>query len=488
MGVGVAVRKHGEFMRGSATIGAALVTVVVGVVGSHLSIAILVVAAALLSIIVAYGSLTWPRPALVIVALTPILDRYLAPGVIDPRAETLAHFLSEWLLLVVGAVLVTQAVQRGTLVRALWDPTTALLAVFGLVSVASALVNAVSPTQALAGIIFTIDAVAFFVLARIVGFTDGQAGRAIGAFVILMLIAAIVAVAQALLSPNLFGLFALQGKFGEVYRLASFFGDPNVFATLLSAAVPFLLFGLHEQPTRQRTVLVLIASCVMLMALLLSFSRGGWFGGIVGFGVAGALLDRRALLIGAGLTAAMFLVVTVMPRDLLGGSGARPDLLDSTFGRIGAVGEGRDLRTLFIGNAVPLIRDHPLLGVGPGRYGGAVADLYGTEVYAQYGTDKLFVDPAQHTIDNFWLHLLGETGFLGLLAFVGMIGVPLVAIMRAVRAAAWRRRVLLSGIAAAVIALVVNSTTTMLLEANSVAFLFWLLLGMGTVLVSAEES
>ena len=266
-------------VRGAATVAAAVAAVVVGVVGSHLSIAILVVAAALLSIIVAYGSLTWPRPALVIVALTPILDRYLAPGVIDPRAETLAHFLSEWLLLVVGAVLVTQAIRRGTLIRALWHPTTALLAVFGLVSIASAVVNAVSPTQALAGIIFTIDAVAFFLLARIVGFTDGQAGRAIGAFVVLMLIAAVVAVAQALLSPNLFGLFALQGKFGEVYRLASFFGDPNVFATLLSAAVPFLLFGLRGQPTRQRTVLVLIASCVMLMALLLSFSRGGWFGG-----------------------------------------------------------------------------------------------------------------------------------------------------------------------------------------------------------------
>ena len=465
-----------------------MAAIVIGVVGSHLSLALFVAAAAALAVIVAYGGLTWPRPALVIVALTPILDRYLAPGVIDPSAETLAHFLSEGLLLVVGAVLVAQAVQRGTLIHALWHPTTTLLAAFGLVAVASALVNAVSPTQALAGIIFTVDAVAFFFLARIVGFTDRQATRAIGAFVVLMIIAAVVAVAQALLSPNLFGLFALQGKFGEVYRLASFFGDPNVFATLLSAAFPFLLFGLRGQPTRQRTVLVLIASCVLLMALLLSFSRGGWFGAIVGFGIAGLLLDRRALLMGAGLTAAMFVVVTVMPRDLLGGSGARPDLLDSTFGRIGTVGEGRDLRTLFIGNAVPIIRDHPLIGVGPGRYGGAVAELYGTEVYAEYGTDKLFVDPKQHTIDNFWLHLLGESGFLGLFAFVGMIGVPLLAIVRAVRTAAWRRRVLLSGIAAAVMALVVNSTTTMLLEANSVAFLFWLMLGMGSLLAVGEDS
>ena len=45
-----------------------------------------------------------------------------------------------------------------------------------------------------------------------------------------------------------------------------------------------------------------------------------------------------------------------------------------------------------------------------------------------------------------------------------------------------------AGIGGAVIALAINALTTMLLEANSVAFLFWFLLGIGSQLAGAQES
>jgi O-antigen ligase len=476
-----------EALGGPLTLAVAGLTVLVAIVGSHFSLAIFVGASIALAVVVAYASLSWPRRVLVIVALSPILDRYIAPGLLDQRAEYLAHFLSEGLLLVVGLLLVAQAIVRGTLRTAVFHPAVAFLAGFVAVAVASAVANAVTPAQALAGIIFTLDAAAFFVLARIVGFSDRDAVRAISAFVALMTLAAVIAVGQALLSPNLFGLYALQGRFGEVYRLASFFGDPNVFGALLSAALGFTVYAIRGQSTRARQLGMGAVTAVLLMALLLSFSRGGWLGALVGLPLVGLILDRRSLAIGLAIAAAMFVVVTVMPRDLLGGgSGDRPSLIDSTVGRIGAVGEGEDLRTLFVKNAVPLVRDHPLLGVGPGRYGGAVADLFGTEVYAEYGTDKLFVNPAQRTVDNFWLHLLGETGFLGILAFGAAIVVPVIQLMRAALRSAARHRLLLTGIVAAVLAICVNSVTTMLLESNSVAFLFWLILGIGTVIAASR--
>ena len=235
------------------TIVASIIMAAIAVAGSHLSMALFAVALGVLAVIAAYAALAWPRPVLVVVALSPIVDRYLAPGVLDVRVDVFVHFLSEGLLLIVGAVLVAQAIGRGTLRAALWHRTTAFLALFGLVAMASAIANAVSPAQAFAGILFTLDAAAFFVLARVVGFNERQATRAIMAFVVLMLLAATVAAGQALLSPNLFGLFALQGRFGEVYRLASFFGDPNVFAALLSAALPFTLFAIRGQPNAWRT-------------------------------------------------------------------------------------------------------------------------------------------------------------------------------------------------------------------------------------------
>ena len=162
--------------------------------------------------------------------------------------------------------------------------------------------------------------------------------------------------------------------------------------------------------------------------------------------------------------------------------------MGSTIGRIGTVGGGRDLRVLFILNGLPILADHPLLGVGPGRFGGAAADLYGTPVYAAYGTDKLFTSASQRTVDDFWLHLAVEFGVLGLIAYLAMVAAVLRQIMRAARSAAWGRRVALAGISGAVIGLSINGFTTMLLEANSVAFLFWFLLGIGSQLARGPDA
>jgi hypothetical protein len=49
------------------------------------------------------------------------------------------------------------------------------------------------------------------------------------------------------------------------------------------------------------------------------------------------------------------------------------------------------------------------------------------------------------------------------------------------------RRILLGGMAAAAAGLAVSSGTTMLLEANSIGFAFWFLLGLGALVVTATS-
>jgi O-antigen ligase len=289
------------------------------------------------------------------------------------------------------------------------------------------------------------------------------------------------------LSPHLLGLSALRGRSGEAYRLAAFFGDPNVFAAFLSGAIPFALFGTTGLRTTRSRRIALAAAFMLVLALWLSFSRGGWLGAVGGFGIAAVIIDHRALRIGAVVVVVALLVALVMPRNLLCATCQdRPDLVGSTLGRIDKVGGGRDLRVLFVLNGLPIVRDHPLLGVGPGRYGGAAADIFGTPVYATYGTDDLFTDPSQRTVDDFWLHLLVESGLLGVAVFLAMVAAALRPIIRAARATASWRRVALAGISGAVISLSINGFTTMLLEANSVAFLFWFLLGIGSLLADLE--
>ena len=468
----------------------AVLLVVAAVLGSRLSLAWFVVPSVLLVTLVAAASLVWPRQMLTVVVLSPIFDRYLVPGLLTPEAEKVAHLLSEALLLAVGAALATQAARRGTLRAALTHPLLPFLGMFVAASFASALINAVPAAQAVAGIGFTLDAVALFVLVRIVGFGPRDALVAIGAFVGLMVVAAAVAAGQALLTPYILGLSALIGQFGEPFRLASFFGDPNVFAAFLSAAIPVLLFGASGLRTLRGRRLALAAAVLLLLAFWLSFSRGGWIGAVGGFAIAALLLDRRALRIGLAVGVIAFAVALVMPRNLLDPSLnlRRPDLLQSTIGRVTTIGSGKDLRTLLVANAVPIVGDHPLLGVGPGTYGGAAASIFGTPIYRQYGTYLLLKDPNQRTVDNFWLHLLVESGLIGLLAFTAMVGSAVLPIVRRARKAAFGRRVALAGIVGAVLCLLVNSLSTMLLEANSVAYLFWFLLGLGSVLAAQPES
>jgi O-antigen ligase len=469
-------------------VAAMVVTALVAILGSHVAIWIFVAAAGLLVAEVALASLRWPRAVLVGVVLSPILDRYLVPGLLAPDAEVLAHLLSEALLVAVASALLFQGARRSTLRSAFDHPTVRFTAVFIALAGISAVVNSVPAGQALAGIGFTVDAVAVFVMARMVGFGARQALIAIGVLVGLVIAGAAVALAQAVLSPHLLGLSALRGRFGELYRLAAFFGDPNTFAAFLSASIPFALFGATGLRTTRGRRVALAAAFLLVLALWLSFSRGGWLGAVGGFAVAALIVDHRPMRIGALVVGIALAVALVMPRNLLCPTCEEgPDLLGSTFGRIGTVGGGEDLRVLFILNGLPIVKDHPVLGVGPGRYGGAAADIYDTPVYAQYGTDELFANPTQRTVDDFWLHLVVESGLLGLAAYLAMIGTALVPIVRGARQAAFGREVALAGIAGAVIGLSINAVTTMLLEANSVAFLFWFLLGVGSQLARAPD-
>jgi O-antigen ligase len=349
-------------------------------------------------------------------------------------------------------------------------------------------VNGVPPVIALAGVAFTIDAAALFFLPRLVGFSLRQSIVAIGAIGMVVVVAAVLAIGQAVLNPRLFGMVPVRGRYGEELRLASIFGDPNVFGAFLVTAVPFALIGAARLPDRRLRWLAGAIAFVLLLALWLSFSRGAWIALVLGVATVLAVVDRRALLLGVLAAVLSFGTAVYLPRNLIVPSGEAPaqapDIVGSTANRVGEVGVGGDLRTLFVLNALPIIRDHPVLGVGPGRYGGAVAETFGTPVYAQYDTARLFWNPAQGTVDNFWLHLLVETGVLGLAAFLAAAMIPGLRILRAARRAEGWRRITFGGIAAATTAMTVSSVTTMLLEANSIGFAFWFLLGVGSLVVA----
>ncbi|MDQ2673450.1 MAG: O-antigen ligase family protein, partial [Chloroflexota bacterium] len=379
--------------------------------------------------VVAVAAVWWPRTAILLVVLSPIVDRYIVADVLPASLETAAHYLSEAMLLAVGLILAGRALIAGRLIAAFRNPVTVALITFVLIAAVSAVLNGVPPLIATVGVVFTIDAAALFFLPRLVGFSPRQSIAAMAAIGAVVLVAALLAIAQALLSPRLFGMRPVRGRFGEEVRLASLFGDPNVFGAFLVIAVPFAVLGAARLPDRRLRWLSGAIAFVLLLALWLSFSRGAWIALILGVGTVLALVDRRALVIGLLLAVTSFGTAVVMPRNLMVPEQRRPNIVDSTVDRFGAIGLQGDLRTLFVVHSLPIIRDHPVLGVGPGRFGGAVAFNYGTPIYEQYGFRPLFWNPAQRTVDNFWLHIVVETGVLGAAAFLAAALIPGVRIL-----------------------------------------------------------
>ncbi len=472
---------------GPLAFGVAAAAVLIGaLIAARVSPFAFAVSAIALVALAGYAAFRWPRATIVVVVLSPIIDRYIVADVLPPALATAAHFLSEGLLLVTGSVIAARAWADGRLAAAIRHPVTVGLLAFVALGLLSAVLNGVPPVVMAMGLLFTLDAAILFFLPRLVGFSLRQSLYAVAGLIAIVFASALLAIGQALLSPRILGLEPVRGRFGELHRLASIFGDPNVFGAFVVIAAPFVLLMATHLPTPRLRRIATAIAFVLILALWLSFSRGAWIAIVLGVGAVLAIADRRTLLLGVVLSVVSFGTAAVMPRDLLvpRGSGERPELIDSTIDRVETIGLGGDLRTLFVLNAVPILGDHPLLGVGPGRYGGAVATNYPTPIYEEYGTDRLFWNPQQRTVDNFWLHILVEMGVIGFVTLLATAMLPGMRILRGARDAHGWRRIMLAGTAAAAAGMAVSSVTTMLLEANSIGFPFWFLLGVGTLIAA----
>ena len=97
----------------------------------------------------------------------------------------------------------------------------------------------------------------------------------------------------------------------------------------------------------------------------------------------------------------------------------------------------REIRVLYAQQGARLWADRPVLGYGVGQFGGIVAyqndpnwaadPRFGPNGFNTYGFSDI-------TVDSFWLHLIVESGTLGLIAYLAWLTFLLIPLVRA----AWR--------------------------------------------------
>jgi putative inorganic carbon (hco3(-)) transporter len=271
---------------------------------------------------------------------------------------------------------------------------------------------------------------------------------------------------------------------GNVFqpRIAGPLGDPNYFAQILLVLVPIALFLGWRESSRPRRALAFAAGGVILVASVLTYSRGGAL-------ALGVVLLLSVLVNGVGprvlggglvlLLAAGYLLPQGFTERLATVSEIVPGQEDEVLQRDSSFEE----RLLLGGVAWAMFRDRPLLGVGAGNYTVHFDDY--VDRVGSTARDYGSADEARYP-HNLYLELGAEGGVVALITFIFVMGGALVLLFRARRAFLASGDPYLAGLAAAVaIGLVGYLISSLFLHGHFQRYL-WLLVGLGAALYAVS--
>lgn len=202
---------------------------------------------------------------------------------------------------------------------------------------------------------------------------------------------------------------------GSITRVYSYLGNPNLLAGYLIPAIAFSLGALFVWQRWSAKALALVMLTVNSIVVLNTYSRGGWIG------VAATLFifalfavywwrDRLpqpwrnwAIPGLLGITVAVLLIaVTAVPPIR--------DRVSSLF--IGRGDSSNNFRINVWNAVLEMIRDHPVLGIGPGN------DAF-NQVYPLYMRPRYTALSAYSVL----LEITVETGIIGLTAFLWLLAI-----------------------------------------------------------------
>jgi putative inorganic carbon (hco3(-)) transporter len=250
-------------------------------------------------------------------------------------------------------------------------------------------------------------------------------------------------------------------------RLAGPIGEKNRYAQVMLMLVPLGLFWAISARKRLPRILAIGGAAAASLGVALTFSRGAAVGFVLVLLIMIALGYIRLIQVFlVGLAVALLMVAVPSYGNRLGSLVDLTSLIsgDTSSGSPDGAVLSRATEGL---TALLVFADHPLVGVGPGRFP-SYYRLYADEV----GIRVLNSDRQAHDL---YLHIAAETGILGLIAFMGILGLTLRDLIR-VRRRWLATRPDIAAMATGLMLAVVTYMTTGLFLHLSYARYFWLVL------------
>jgi O-antigen ligase len=269
----------------------------------------------------------------------------------------------------------------------------------------------------------------------------GSAPRVLLGFLGAATVTAVAAIGQ--------GPLGIGGTPAEgVLRVQAWYPSANHLALMLGRAWPFLIAAALSG--RQW---VWLPAGLVGLALILTFSTGGWLGALAGTLVVFAAMGRRRLALRVGAIAVGVLVLT----SGLAIAGVLPE-------RLNPLRQTGGFRVDLWLSSLEMVRDHPILGIGLDNF---------AYVYQAYLREGAVAEPNLSHPHNWLLHMWLGLGLPGLVAFSWLVA----RFWRQVRARA-ESRWLVAGAAGAMADLLIHGLIDNSYFLVDLAFVFWLCLAL----------
>jgi putative inorganic carbon (HCO3(-)) transporter len=271
---------------------------------------------------------------------------------------------------------------------------------------------------------------------------DGRRARwfATALFVAMVAVAALSVVQVATCSPERLTAKAvglprvLSSFFGKCHRAHGFY---SIYMTLGGVLAMVLVLTLPRLMHFRHRAAAAGAWLVAALAFALTLVRGAWVGFGIGLAVLVCTVRRQTVaFVGVLLVAAAVLSVPAVLQRVL----SFMDPTDPT---------ARE-RVAMLSAGVALLREHPIVGVGPGQV---------KRLYPQYAPAYAVRRHTSH-LHNTPLQIAVERGFVGMALWLWIFGaffVRVLGIWKRLPAAAVHDRALVAGCAAAIVAFVIAS-------------------------------
>jgi O-antigen ligase len=239
-------------------------------------------------------------------------------------------------------------------------------------------------------------------------------------------------------------------------RIFGFFGSPNVFASVLMLTMIMSTFRLMESKKWYYASYLLVA----LILIIFTFSRSAWLGLIISLVIALFIKNWRFLLM---IPASFGLLIFPSIRQRVLTATSQEYMIDSAL----------DGRVWATNNAWEIFKTSPIVGTGPGSYGGQTAITYSSPIYLD-GIQNGYIALAY--TDNQWAQIMVQTGLIGVLSLIGFFVSHLINNLRQYKQSG---SYLALGIIAASVALFINGMFANILEFGAVSVLAGTYLGLG---------